>query len=362
MVAATKISDIQDPANHAGPYDFAEKNLHENVTIKDYFKIGTVFATLPFVVGYRATLDQAKFRYNKFIQNPRYEGATRSFQDSIVDCASEYLVFNLNWKQLRVLLGVRPIREELNIYNCTGLNHYNYYFGGDNYSARWLHEIPDRTPNDPVILYMHGGSYALKTQVPQLDYMTELTKELGKYRVSTLVLDYTIGAALKHPAQLEEGLACYEELSKSCSNIIAFGDSCGGHLALAMLLSGVKFSGCMLVSPTTDLTGDSYDETTMRQAFVDGTVSDVRDPLLSPIMANEDVWSKVLPENTAMVWGSVEECVRQMKEFIDASNIKVYFEEVQGGHDCILRGRANPGSQFIEEVMHKWLSTPPNLI
>ena len=356
-----RIKEIQDPANYAGPYDFAEKNLHEKVTVKDYIKIGAVLSTLPFVVCWRATLDQVKFKYQKLIQNPRYEGATRSIQDSAMDSASEYLVFNMNWTQLRVLTGVKPIREELKNCDYKGLNHYNYYFGGDNYSARWLHEIPDRTPNDPVILYMHGGSYALKTQVPQLDYMTELTKVLAKYRVSTLVLDYTIGAALKHPAQLNEGLACYEHLSKSCNNIIAFGDSCGGHLALAMLLSGVRFSGCMLVSPTTDLTGDSYDENTMRQAFVDETVSDVRDPVLSPIMANEDVWPKCLPENTAMVWGSVEECVRQMKEFVDASKIEVYFEEVQGGHDCILRGRANPGSQFIEEVMHKWLSSPPKM-
>lgn len=331
-----------------GPYDFQERAFHDRASLCDYAKLVALFASLPGsavgVILYR--------QYKWLCGSPQ----NIALKDSLLQAAIDSFADKLTWRQLRIIAPIRPLRIELDIMKCFSLSGYNNYFGGTKYSARWLCEVEDRGMTDPVILYLHGGSYAMKTQRPQISYMASLARMWAQYRVSVLILDYTVGPFAKFPTQLEEAMACYEELSQSCNQILAFGDSCGGHLALDMLMSGAKFNlGCALVSPSTDMTSGAAEDLRMREIFVDPKSNKYDDHLISPLYADPSIWPKILPQNTAVVWGGAEVCKAQMVEWANLAKVKAAFEEPYGGHDCILRGTKNQGSVFIQRQIEGWL-------
>ena len=332
--------------NFVGPHDFKEKDFRERVSLTEYAKLGAILGTLPPIV----VADVARRSLRK-IGNPR----SFSIREAAFDSAATHIASRCNWPQLRRLCPVRPLRVELKLAHFQNLHNYNHYFGGDSYSARWLVEKPNRQPEDPVLLYMHGGSYALKIQRPQLSYLVKLHKELLPLDVSILLLDYTIAPHARFPTQLDEGMACYNELRKSCNNVIFYGDSAGGHLALTMLMSGARCENLVLVSPSVDMTSGHRDDNIMREVFVDDSTHRYDDPLISPLFADPQLWPKLLPSNTTIVWGGAEPCKQQMIEFAKIANIEAKFEEPGGSHDCILRGNSNPGSRFILDYMRRTL-------
>ena len=125
------------------------------------------------------------------------------------------------------------------------------------------------TPNsnpDRVLLYFHGGGYALgspQSHYSLVSYLADITK------TTVYIPDYRLGPENKFPAQLEDGVKCYDflinDLGYSPEQIAIAGDSAGGHLALITLLKIKETNKSMpsflaLLSPWTDPggSGDTY--------------------------------------------------------------------------------------------------------
>ena len=125
------------------------------------------------------------------------------------------------------------------------------------------------TPNsnpERILLYFHGGGYTLgspESHYSLVSYLADITK------TTVYVPDYRLGPENKFPAQLDDGISCYDflinNLGYSPEQIAIAGDSAGGHLALITLLklkeTNKPLPSCLaLLSPWTDPngSGDTY--------------------------------------------------------------------------------------------------------
>lgn len=167
--------------------------------------------------------------------------------------------------------------------------------------AEWI-SLPD--PGLGVILYLHGGAYALGSINTHREFVSRLASVT---KASCLALDYRLAPEHHYPAALEDGLAAYRWLQShgyDPSRIILAGDSAGGGLALAMLLAlrdaGESLAaGAICISPWTDLaaTGASIQSKAKVDPILDPKSlarfaryyagdRDLSDPLISPHYAD----------------------------------------------------------------------------
>ncbi len=153
-----------------------------------------------------------------------------------------------------------------------------------------------------TVLYLHGGGYAYYSKAHQnlIALITLAAKS------QTFALDYRLIPEHPFPAQLEDALAAYRwllETGVAPERLVVAGDSAGGNLALALLLSlrdaqlPLPALGICL-APWTDLSnsGDSmttnatYDwiEKRMADRWADWFCknANVGNPLISPIHAD----------------------------------------------------------------------------
>lgn len=87
-----------------------------------------------------------------------------------------------------------------------------------------------------VILYTHGGGFAVGSADSHRKLAAHLAKALG---VSTFILDYRRAPEFPFPAQIEDAVAAYEGLLEQGiepQRITTAGDSAGGNLAVATVL------------------------------------------------------------------------------------------------------------------------------
>ena len=135
---------------------------------------------------------------------------------------------------------------------------------------------------DRVLLYFHGGGYAMGSVQSHGGMVGRLSRAGG---VRALAIDYRLAPEHPFPAGLEDAKAAYRwvlEQGIAPGKIVIAGDSAGGGLTLATLVAlrdeGVPLpAGAVCLSAWTDLalTGDSF------RAKVDV------DPLLSPANAEQ---------------------------------------------------------------------------
>jgi len=123
-------------------------------------------------------------------------------------------------------------------------------------SADWL-----TTPGanaDRTVLFLHGGAYVLGSALAY----REMTSRIARASAArTLVLDYHLAPEHPFPAAVEDAVAAYNFILAQGikrSNIAIVGDSAGGGLTLAALLSlrdtGVPLPACAVcISPWIDL-------------------------------------------------------------------------------------------------------------
>lgn len=100
----------------------------------------------------------------------------------------------------------------------------------------WLAKDPNRTVDDPIIIYIHGGGYFMETQIEQLKSLTAMYKLIDpSKKVSVLVLDYDlIPYGHQFPRQLRQLDSIYSSLVEDGNkNLILMGDSAGGHLSIS---------------------------------------------------------------------------------------------------------------------------------
>lgn len=155
-----------------------------------------------------------------------------------------------------------------------------------------------------VLLYLHGGAYVMNSIETHQKLVSGMVSASG---VGAVVFDYRMAPEHPFPAAVEDALAAYRALlddGMPASSIIVAGDSAGGGLSVALLVSirdaGLpQPAGAVLLSPWTDLEG--VGETMVTNAAVDLMVqletmfaigaiylngTDPRTPLVSPIYAD----------------------------------------------------------------------------
>jgi acetyl esterase/lipase len=162
--------------------------------------------------------------------------------------------------------------------------------------AEWL--IPPEASPRSVILYLHGGGWTLGWTNIHRRMVAQLCRAAT---CRTLAVDYRLAPEHPFPAALEDCLGAYRWMLKSGSlprDIVIAGDSAGGNLTLATLLS-LRDAGdplpaaAVCISPATDLegTGESFwtkKDPAVTPEFVLAMVrhyasgQDLRSPLLSP--------------------------------------------------------------------------------
>jgi acetyl esterase/lipase len=156
----------------------------------------------------------------------------------------------------------------------------------------------------PVILYFHGGGYCIGSAKTHRDLVGRLCIAAGARALS---VDYRLAPENPFPAAVHDGVAAYRWLRSQgvpAKSIVVAGDSAGGGLTLATLLS-LKQAGDALpaagicMSPVTDLAkeGESMrtkidvdpmvhpkSSTAYAQKYI--AAGDVRSPLASPLYAD----------------------------------------------------------------------------
>lgn len=157
---------------------------------------------------------------------------------------------------------------------------------------------------DRVVLYLHGGAYSVGSCNTHRDLASRISAASG---ARALVPEYRLAPEHLFPAAVEDAVTAYRWLLKngfSPSRIIVSGDSAGGGLSLALLLSlrasgDPMPAGAALLSPWTDLTVSG--ESAKTRVAVDPMIAphqilpagqmylgtaDARNPLASPVFAD----------------------------------------------------------------------------
>lgn len=118
--------------------------------------------------------------------------------------------------------------------------------------------LPVDADTKKVILYTHGGGFAVGSAASHRKLTGHLAKHLG---VTAVVLDYRRAPEHPFPAQIEDATAVYRELLArgfKAQNITTSGDSAGGNLAISTVLKlrddGVALPGAVIAfSPWLDM-------------------------------------------------------------------------------------------------------------
>jgi len=168
--------------------------------------------------------------------------------------------------------------------------------------AEWL--IPPGPPSGRVILYLHGGSY-ISGSINSHRPLASNIAIASKARV--LLVDYRLAPEHPHPAAVEDAMAAYKWLlagNTDPAHLAVAGDSAGGGLALALLISLREAhiqlpAACVCISPLTDMafSGASWEgnaaadlvidarkELAFAQMYLGGC--EPHGPLVSPLYAD----------------------------------------------------------------------------
>ncbi len=136
--------------------------------------------------------------------------------------------------------------------------------------------LPQGADTKKVILYTHGGGFAVGSASSHRKLAGHLAKHLG---VTAVVIDYRRAPEHPFPAQLEDSTAVYQELLArgfNAADIATAGDSAGGNLAIATVLKlrqdGVALPGAVIAfSPWLDM--EHVGQTLQSNAATDALVS-----------------------------------------------------------------------------------------
>jgi epsilon-lactone hydrolase len=214
-------------------------------------------------------------------------------------------VWMVKWRVKRRLRGVRDYRVARKI-----LRPERYEIPADvrvtpaqigGVAGEWLESTTAAA--SPMLLYLHGGGYfgcSAETHRPISVYF-------ARHGFCVFAADYRLAPEHPFPAAVEDAAAVYRGLlaqAKAQDQLVVSGDSAGGGLALALMLTlraaGTRLPGAAaLFSPWTDLTasGESIRTNARRCAMFNGPDigpsaryylgdTDPKNPLASPLYAD----------------------------------------------------------------------------
>jgi len=172
----------------------------------------------------------------------------------------------------------------------------------DGVDGEWI--APTNAQHDKAVLYFHGGGFRLGSVSSHRDLIARIADASG---CRVLAINYRLAPEHRFPAPVEDALTAYHwmlEQGFKPENVAFAGDSAGGNLVLAAMLSlrarGLPLPAAgVLMSPWTDLaaTGASYvsradaDPIHQRPMILAlaknylGEGGDPSDPLASPLYA-----------------------------------------------------------------------------
>jgi acetyl esterase/lipase len=104
----------------------------------------------------------------------------------------------------------------------------------DGVPCEWL--IPEASPGDRALLYLHGGGFVYGQTLPHLEMGAYLALKTG---VRVLMVDYRLAPAHPFPAALDDCVTAYHWLRKQgfpARKIAVAGDSAGGNLTITTLM------------------------------------------------------------------------------------------------------------------------------
>jgi acetyl esterase/lipase len=169
-------------------------------------------------------------------------------------------------------------------------------------SAEWL--LPKMADHNKVLLYFHGGGYAVGSTQTHRSLVAEIARQTG---YCALLPEYRLAPENPFPAAVHDAVTCYRWLldtGHDPADIVIAGDSAGGGLSLACMLEarekGLPMPGAsVLIAPWVDLTLSqpsilkNIDRSPMlflreMQAWARIYAGDfsVTDPLISPLFAD----------------------------------------------------------------------------
>ncbi len=153
-----------------------------------------------------------------------------------------------------------------------------------------------------IVLYLHGGAYAVGSVNGHRAMLARLAKAC---QMKVLAIDYRLAPEHPFPAALDDALTAYHWLISQDydpSNIVIAGDSAGGGLAIATLVSlrddKLPLPACAVcLSPWLNLSHTEQKSNNNNDPFLNPTILDVyaryyagetdtANPLISPIFAD----------------------------------------------------------------------------
>ncbi len=156
----------------------------------------------------------------------------------------------------------------------------------------------------PTLLYLQGGGYTIGSVATYREFTSRLARAVAG---RCLVIEYRLAPEHPHPAAVDDALGAYRFLlreGRDPRSIVIAGDSAGGGLTLATLLSARDAAlplpaAAVLLSPWTDLTlsGESMRtkaeaDVMLQRAWLESCVADytagkpAHAPLVSPLFGH----------------------------------------------------------------------------
>lgn len=153
----------------------------------------------------------------------------------------------------------------------TNLPNYGKKYDNQSY---WIVKPFERSNNDPILIFLHGGGYFFETMPSQIESIISIYHLLDKSKrekLSIMILDYKLASrGYPVPYQLGELVDTYSNLVKEGNNNFIFmGDSAGGNLAIIFLqylkLNNVEHlpypKSVLLISPWVKIAPEEHQDT-----------------------------------------------------------------------------------------------------
>ena len=168
--------------------------------------------------------------------------------------------------------------------------------------AEWL--TPQAPARGKAMLYLHGGAYILGNCTTHRPLVSYIARACG---IRAVIVEYRLAPENPFPAAIEDAVAAWHALLESgydARDIVLAGDSAGGGLVMALLLSlrdrGEALpAGAVLFSPWLDLTASGESAVTRAErdpwfktadmpiiAAYYCAADEMKLPLVSPVFAD----------------------------------------------------------------------------
>lgn len=216
----------------------------------------------------------------------------------------------------------------------------------DHIEAEWL--FPGQSAEDHVLLFLHGGGYAVGSPATHRGMAGRLAQTSG---MDTLIIDYRLAPEHPFPAALEDAMLVYKWLLSQGKAVVLAGDSAGGGLCMALQLllqqdSLLLPKACVCFSPWVDLSsvGES------RQKFK------TKDPIVQPHILQEwaDAYAGKTPPNDPLLSPIYGKLGKLAPLLIHASTTEVLTDDAKRLAQVMSEQGGEVKLRLFENLQHVW--------